>query len=117
MEMVGHQYVGIEIKRISAPNGTESLQESFVVVTLEKYFLAVIAPRHDMVEKSRSVNPWITWHERKFAEILTLSKSDTKGITGLCFMENPKRAQSWKRRKSCFSSCMSLGFERRQGFS
>jgi hypothetical protein len=67
----------------------QSLLESFVIAALHKYSLAVIAPRHDMVQNSGSMDARMTGHEREIAELITLGKSDMRTITPIQFDTSP----------------------------
>ena len=77
MEMIRHQNIGVEIKRIALTNDAQGSQKCLVVALSKKYLLPIIAARHHVVEQTFSVDSGMAGHGLALTELIDLGKSDT----------------------------------------
>src|SRR3989304_2793151 len=80
MEMVRHQNVGVEVKRITLSRRGQPVEKRFEVAVLKKYLPAVVSAGHHMIEQSLRVDSGMSGHDAPLSKLVDLGKSDT-GMT------------------------------------
>jgi len=69
MDMVGHQYVGIEKKRIKVLVLFQKLEVFLVIGEVFKDFLPLIAPCDDVIKGPLELNPRLSCHRMKILNL------------------------------------------------
>jgi len=70
MEMVGHQDVGIKVKRVAFTDNSRCFQKAFIIRLTDKDRLLIIAAGHDMIEQSFNVDSGMARHGKEIPELL-----------------------------------------------
>ena len=80
MEMVRHQNVGVEVKRITLSRRGQTVDKRFVVAVVKKYLPTVVAAGHHVIEQSLRMDSGMSGHDARLSKLVDLGKSDT-GMT------------------------------------
>src|SRR5262245_17314824 len=81
MEVVRHQNVGVEIKRITFSHHRQTVDKRFVVAVLKKYLAPVVASSHHVIEQSLCMDSEMPGHKALISKLVDLGKSDTVSDT------------------------------------
>src|SRR4030095_7899574 len=77
MEVVRHQNVGVEVKRITLSHHRQTVEKRFVVAVLKKYLAPVVASGHHVIEQSLCMDSGMSGHKALISKLVDLGKSDT----------------------------------------
>src|SRR4029450_2265101 len=77
MEVVRHQNVGVEVKRITLSHHRQTVEKRFVVAVLKKYLAPVVASGHHVIEQSSCMDSGMSGHKALISKLVDLGKSDT----------------------------------------
>jgi hypothetical protein len=64
MKVVGHQTIGVDLPTGFFTNFPERLQKALSVLGVGEYFLAPVAPVHEVIKRARVLDPKLAWHGR-----------------------------------------------------
>src|SRR4029450_12509977 len=78
MEVVRHQNVGIEVKRVTRSPPRQSVEKGFVVAVLKEYLAPVVASGHHVIEQSLCMDSGMPGHKALISKLIDLGKSDRK---------------------------------------
>jgi hypothetical protein len=71
----GLRISGDGIGRIPLPNLSQSIDKGSKITIVRKYLLAVVSPRHHMVEQPTCMYAGIAWHASQMAKLIDLGNS------------------------------------------
>jgi hypothetical protein len=91
MEVVRHQNVGVEVKRITLSHHRQTVEKRSVVAVVKKYLPPVVAAGHHMIEQSFGMDSGMSRHKAPISKLVDLGKSDTRIDTRILTSSRGKR--------------------------
>src|SRR4029450_5215461 len=80
MEVVRHQNVGVEVKRITLSHHRQTVEKPFVVAVLKKYLEPIVASGHHVIEPSLCMDSGMSGHKALISKLVDVGKSDTEPL-------------------------------------
>src|SRR4029450_1480266 len=100
MEVVRHQNVGVEVKRITLSHHRQTVEKRFVVAVLKKYLAPVVASGHHVIEQSLCMDSGMSGHKALISKLVDLGKSDTVTLhRNFCCRADGSGSTSKRRRR------------------